>query len=64
MNGRRPTNNAELSSALAEYAALLELGGANSFAARAFRRASELVGATRADVAELVRTGRVRDLRG
>jgi DNA polymerase (family 10) len=57
-------SNSELSSALAEYAALLELAGANSFAARAFRRAAEFIGTTRIDVAELVRTGRIRDLRG
>jgi DNA polymerase (family X) len=56
--------NAEIAAALAEYAALLELAGASSYSARAFRRAAELVATTPVDVAQLVRGDRVRDLRG
>src|SRR5437868_5835383 len=58
-----PTN-AELAAALEEYAALLELSGANAYATRAYRRAATLIHATPVDVAALVREGRVRDLRG
>jgi DNA polymerase (family X) len=58
-----PTN-AELAAALDEYAALLELSGANSYATRAFRRAATLIRGTPADVATLVREGRARSLRG
>jgi DNA polymerase (family 10) len=58
-----PTN-AELASALDEYAALLELSDANSYATRAYRRAADLVRTTPAPVADLVRSGRVRGLRG
>ena len=58
-----PTN-AELAAALDEYAALLELKGGNSYAVRAYGRAAELVRSTPADVADLVRGGQVRSLRG
>ena len=58
-----PTN-AELAGTLEEYAALLELSGANSYATRAFRRAAGLIRGTPADVAALVRAGRVRSLQG
>jgi DNA polymerase (family 10) len=43
---------------------LLELAGANPYSARAYRRAAELIRATEAPVAELIRAGRVRELRG
>jgi DNA polymerase (family 10) len=56
--------NAELASALDEYAALLELSDANAFAARAFRRGAELVRTTPLSVFDLVRERRVRSLRG
>jgi len=56
--------NAEVSSALAEYSALLELGGADRYAARAFRRASAIVAALDVSVVDLVRAGKARDLRG
>ncbi len=59
-----PPTNAELASALDEYAALLELAEANSYATRAYRRAADLVRTTPAPVADLVRAGRVRSLRG
>ena len=49
---------------LEAFAVLLELAGANPYSARAYRRAAELVRATKAPVLELVREGRVRELRG
>jgi DNA polymerase (family X) len=49
---------------LEAFAVLLELAGANPYSARAYRRAAELVRATKAPVLDLVREGRVRELRG
>jgi DNA polymerase (family X) len=46
------------------FAALLELAGTSSFAVRAYVRVADLVRSTPGSVAELVRTGRVRELRG
>jgi DNA polymerase (family 10) len=43
---------------------LLELADASPYAARAYRRASDVIRATPVPVAELVRTGRVRELQG
>jgi len=57
-------DNAAIAGRLEAFAALLELAGANPYSARAYRRAAELVRGTPALVAELVRTGRVRELRG
>src|SRR5262249_60859784 len=45
-------------------ASLLDLAGSSYYSVRAYRRAAELIRATPAPVAELVRTGRVRELRG
>ena len=56
--------NGALAERLEAFAALLELGQASPYAARAYRRAAELIRATPADVAELVRAGRARELRG
>jgi DNA polymerase (family 10) len=56
--------NAEIAERLEAFAALLDLAAASSFSVRAYRRAAELVRATPAPVAELVRTGRVRELAG
>ncbi len=61
---RGAPTNAELAAALHEYAALLELAGAQSYAARAFRRGADLIAATPVPVADLVRSGRARELRG
>ena len=49
---------------LAAFAALLELADANPYTARAYRRAAETIRATPVGVADLVRAGRVRALRG
>jgi DNA polymerase (family 10) len=56
--------NADIAQTLESYAALLDLAGAGYYTVRAYRRAAELVRETRAPVAELVRAGRVRELRG
>src|SRR5579864_2169195 len=57
-------DNATVAARLDEYAALLELAGAGYYTSRAYRRAAELIRATPAPIAELVRAGRVRELRG
>jgi DNA polymerase (family 10) len=57
-------SNRQIADRLLAFAALLELADANPYSARAYRRAAELIGATPASVAELVRSGRVRELRG
>ena len=49
---------------LAAFAALLELAEANPYTARAYRRAAQTIRGTPVAVAELVRAGRVRELRG
>jgi DNA polymerase (family 10) len=58
-----PTNDA-IADRLLSYSALLDLADASPYAARAYRRAAEIVRTTPAPVAELVRTGRARELRG
>jgi len=57
-------DNHAIASKLDQYAALLELADASSYATRAYRRAAELIRALPTPAAELVRTGRVRELRG
>jgi DNA polymerase (family 10) len=57
-------DNATVAARLDEYAALLELADASPHSARAYRRAAELVRATPAPIAELVRAGRAQELRG
>ena len=59
----QPTNDA-IADRLLSYSALLDLADASPYAARAYRRAAEIVRTTPAPVAELVRNGRVRELRG
>lgn len=56
--------NADAAATLDEYAALLELAGANAFSARAYRRAADQIRGLPMPVMDLVRTGRVRELRG
>jgi DNA polymerase (family 10) len=60
---RDPTN-AEIADRLSAFATLLELAETSPFAVRAYVRAAELIRTSPASVAELVRNGRVRDLRG
>jgi DNA polymerase (family X) len=57
-------DNAQIADRLDAFAALLELAEANPYTARAYRRAAETVRAAGVPVTDLVRTGRVRDLRG
>ena len=56
--------NELLAERLEAFAALLDLVGDRGYAARAYRRAAELIRATPAPVAELVRAGRAQELRG
>ena len=56
--------NAEIADRLEAFAALLELADANPYTVRAYRRAAETIRGSAAPVAELVRSGRVRELRG
>jgi DNA polymerase (family 10) len=57
-------DNRRIAERLDAFASLLELAEANPYTARAYRRAAETISATPAPVAELVRAGRVRELRG
>jgi DNA polymerase (family 10) len=57
-------DNRGIAERLEAFAVLLDLSGANPYSARAYRRAAELVRATKAPVLDLVRAGRVRELRG
>jgi DNA polymerase (family X) len=59
-----PPDNAGIAAQLDQFASLLELAGAGPYTARAYRRAADLIRSTPAPVAELVRAGRVRELRG
>jgi DNA polymerase (family X) len=56
--------NAEIADRLEAFAALLELADANPYTVRAYRRAAETIRGSAAPVAELVGSGRVRELRG
>ena len=58
-----PTN-AEIADRLTLFAALLDLAGTSPFAVRAYTRAADGIRTSPASVAQLVRTGRVRELRG
>jgi DNA polymerase (family 10) len=57
-------DNASIAERLDAFATLLDLAGAGYYSARAYRRAAELIRTTKAPVAALVRSGRVRELRG
>ena len=57
-------DNAAIAERLEALAALLDLAGASYYSVRAYRRAAELIRATPAPVADLVQSGRVRELRG
>ncbi len=58
------SGNAALADRLESFAALLELADAQVHAVRAYRRAAEVIRSTPVPVAELVRAGRARELRG
>src|SRR4051812_10496989 len=57
-------DNAAIADRLEAFAALLELADANPYTARAYHRAADTIRAAPVPVADLVRRGRVRDLRG
>jgi DNA polymerase (family X) len=57
-------DNAEIADRLEALAALLELDDANPYTTRAYRRAAETIRGTALPMAELVRAGRARELRG
>ena len=57
-------DNVEIADRMEAFAALLELAEANPYSARAYRRAAETIRAAPMPVADLVRTGQVRQLRG
>jgi DNA polymerase (family 10) len=57
-------DNAAIAERLEAFASLLELAGASPYTSRAYRRAADLIRSTPAPIAELVRQGRVRELRG
>ncbi len=64
MNNVPPVDNAHIADRLDTFALLLELVEANPYQARAYRRAAETIRGAAAAVDELVRSGRVRELRG
>jgi len=57
-------DNAALAERLEAFAGLLDLAGSGYYTTRAYRRAAEMIRTTPAPVAELVREGRARELRG
>jgi DNA polymerase (family 10) len=57
-------DNPQIADRLDAFASLLELGEANPYMARAYRRAAETIRGVPVPVAELVRSGRARELRG
>jgi len=56
--------NSQIADRLDAFASLLELVETNPYTARAYRRAAETIRATAVPVAELVTSGRARELRG
>src|SRR5579862_6759503 len=57
-------DNSEIADRLDAFAAVLELGDANPYTVRAYRRAADTVRGCEPSVAELVAAGRGRELRG
>jgi DNA polymerase (family 10) len=57
-------SNGEIADRLEAFAALLELLESNPYTVRAYRRAAETIRAAAVSVADLVRSGRARELRG
>jgi DNA polymerase (family X) len=60
----RDSDNADYAAKLDAFATLLELAGANTYSVRAYRRAADVIRESPVPVRELVRSGRIRDLRG
>lgn len=57
-------DNHQIADRLDAFASLLDLAESNPYTARAYSRAAETIRTTPASVAELVRSGRARELRG
>jgi len=57
-------DNPQIADRLDAFASVLELAEANPYMARAYRRAAETIRSTAFPVAELVGSGRARELRG
>jgi DNA polymerase (family 10) len=57
-------DNAQIADRLDAFASLLELSEANPYTVRAYRRAADTTRAAAVPIADLVRAGRVRELRG
>ena len=57
-------DNRQIADRLDAFSSLLELAEANPYTARAYRRAAETIRGAAVPVADLVRAGRVRELRG
>src|SRR3954451_3439641 len=57
-------DNRAVADALERYASLLDLAGSSYYVVRGYRRAAELIRPLPTPIAELVRNGRVRELRG
>ena len=64
MAKRLSLDNAAIADTLERYASLLDLAGSSYYVVRSYRRAAEMIRALPMPVAELVRSGRVRELRG
>src|SRR6059036_1273400 len=60
----RPMDNPQIANRLDAFASLLELVEANAFTIRAYRRAADTIRGAAFPVAELVASGRARELRG
>ncbi len=57
-------DNARIADRLDAFASMLDLADANPHSVRAYRRAAETIRSAALPVAELVRSGRARELRG
>ncbi len=64
MPAAREPDNADYAAKLDAFATLLELAGANSYSVRAYRRAADVVRESPVPIADLVHSGRIRELRG
>jgi len=57
-------DNAAIADRLEAFGGLLELSGASVYAARAYRRAAETIRESQLPIADLVRAGRIQEVRG
>jgi DNA polymerase (family X) len=57
-------DNATIAERLEAFAGLLDLAGSGRYTARAYRRAAETIRESKAPIVQLVRAGRVQELRG